>query len=165
MRNNNPGADDGASSLQIGFVINTGIMTVFITVMLVVLGGGFGEETTTQQELETVSEEIEANMISVDRLAQTESAEFSAFFSPPTSGVEYTATVDEGGNFSLSAPDGTLLEKERHFHEDEGVIGTEVDMDGDSVSFGQNDENVVARWDESQNEIEITVQSGVAQER
>ena len=105
--------DEKASSLQIGFILNTGIMTVFIAIMLVVLGGGFGEDTSTEEDLELVANDIEAKIIEADAIITEDgSGEFSAYFSPPDSGVDYTGRIyDDGGDIrmNLTAPDGAKV--------------------------------------------------------
>ncbi len=102
-----------ASSVQIGFILNTGIMTVFIAVMLVTLAGGFGEDLSTEQELEEVADEIEANIVEADTIVQTGGNLEAAYFSPPDSGVDYTGRVYEDGSgdvrMQLTAPDGTQI--------------------------------------------------------
>jgi hypothetical protein len=108
------GPGEKASSLQIGFILNTGIMTTFIAIMLVVLGGGFGEDVSTDEELELVANDIEAKIIEADAIIQDDdTGKFSAYFSPPESGVDYTGRIYNGsGNntrMNLTAPDGSKI--------------------------------------------------------
>lgn len=104
---------EDASSVQIGFVLNTGIMTVFIAIMLVVLGGGFGEDLSTEEELELVADEVEANIIEADTIVQSSGDLEGAYFPPPESGVDYTARVYEDGSgdvrMNLTASDGAKI--------------------------------------------------------
>ena len=144
--------DEKASSVQIGFVINTGIMTVFISIMLVILGGGFGEDLSTEEELQSVAEEVKANMVDADRLAQTE-GEFEGFFEPPSSGVDYTARVGTGGDLELTAPDGSLVEEDL-----DEITETDVSTSGSEIEFTERDRNIIV--DGNSTDIVISVQKG-----
>lgn len=127
-----------ASSVQIGFVINIGVMTTFIAVMLVVLSGGFGEDLSTEEELEMVVDEVEANMIDADRIAQSDGeGGFTGYFEPPSSGVEYIAEIDDEGVMTVSAPDGSSVERDL-----DHVSITDVCPD-ETFEFTENDENII----------------------
>ena len=146
-----------ASSVQIGFILNTGIMTTFIAVMLVVLSGGFGDDVATQEELDAVNDEVLSNIIQADALAQTEGG-FTAFFEPPTSGAEYTVRIDNGGMMVITAPDGSIVETDLG-----SATGTDLGVDGSEIEFTQNDENVVVEGNTS--DILLDVQEGAVQNR
>ncbi|MCX2819518.1 hypothetical protein EGH25_09170 [Haladaptatus sp. F3-133] len=152
------GSSTKASSVQIGFILNTGIMTTFIAVMLVVLSGGFGDDVATQEELDAVNDEMFSNIIQADALAQTE-GEFTAFFEPPSSGAEYTARINNSGGMVITAPDGSIVETDLN-----GSTETNVSVvDGSEIEFTQNDENVVVEGNSTG--ILLDVQEGAVQNR
>jgi hypothetical protein len=151
------GSSTKASSVQIGFILNTGIMTTFIAVMLVVLSGGFGDDVNTQEELDAVNDEVLSNIIQADALAQTE-GEFTAFFEPPSSGAEYTARINNSGGMVITAPDGSIVETDL-----DGPTETIIEVDGSEIEFNQNDENVVVEGNTS--DILLDVQEGAVQNR
>jgi hypothetical protein len=150
------GMSTKASSTQIGFVLNTGIMTTFIAVMLVVLSGGFGEEVNTQEELDAVKDEVLSNIIQADGLAQTE-GEFTAFFEPPSSGTGYTARIDSTGKMTIIAPDGSLVESDL-----DKATETVIQVDGSEIEFDQKDKNIVVNG--TATKITLDVQEGDTRE-
>jgi hypothetical protein len=131
-----------ASSVQIGFILNTGIMTTFIAVMLVVLSGGFTDDVNTQEELDAVNDEVLSNIIQADALAQTKGTDFTAFFEPPSSGAEYTARINDSSYLVLTAPDGSLVSTNLTDAMGATIKIDDDDGDGD-IDFTQNDKNVV----------------------
>jgi hypothetical protein len=148
------GGEEKASSVQIGFILNTGIMTTFIAVMLVVLSGGFTDDVNTQEELEAVNDEVLSNIIQADALAQTEgSGGFTAFFEPPSSGADYTARIDDSGDMTITSPDGSLLET--NINESTEV---DVSVDGSEIQFSEGYGNVVV--DGNASDIVLDVQEG-----
>ena len=154
------GRSTKASSIQIGFVLNAGIMTTFIAVMLVVIGGGI-EDTDTRAELESVSDEVTGNLIQADTLVRTEGdGGFTAFFEPPSSGADYTATIEENGGdveMTLTASDGSLVDRNL-----DSLLDADVVISGGSeIEFDSGDENVVVEGEEispGNYEIRLSVQ-------
>jgi hypothetical protein len=161
-----------ASSVQIGFVLNTGIMTVFIAIMLVVIGGGFGDDASSEEELEMVADEIEANIIEADTLIQTGGDLEGAYFSPPDSGVDYTGRIYQSGSgdikMNLTAPDGAKIgdggpgEREINF-DNLTADDTSVCISGgsSSVRFTERTENIFITSGSC--DMEIGVQRTVTQ--
>jgi len=131
-------SEDEAVSIQVGFVLNTGILTAFIAIVLVLVSGGF-DDTSPQQELELVRDSVESKMVEADRLARTSDG-FTAFFEPPTSDLQYRGEIN-GGTLTLTAVEGTT-EVEGDLSEllpDRGVSG--------SVQFSQTDQNIVMEYE------------------
>jgi hypothetical protein len=148
--------DDEAVSIQVGFVLNTGLLTTFIAIVLVIISGGFGEDVSTEEELQLVADKIEANMIEADRLTVT-SEDFTAFFEPPDSDVQYQAGVDLSGELTLTAA-GEPVTVTRDL-DDSTLNATKVD--GNDIQFGQNAGNIILDYDGSSNTIEMDVQRDV----
>lgn len=151
-------SSDEAVSIQVGFVINTGIITAFTAIVLVAISGGFGEDLSTEQELELVADNVESNLVEADMLAESgDTDEFTAFFSPPTSDVDYRAEID-GGVLTVSADDGTELER------DLNSLMRERSVDG-SITFSQDTENIIVEYDaEGTDNLELDVQRGATAE-
>lgn len=161
-RTGDTGNDDEAVSIQVGFVLNTGILTAFIAIVLVLISGGF-DDTSTQEELELVRDSVESKMVEADRLAETSDG-FTAFFAPPESDVQYRAEIDSSGTLTLTHVDG----------------GTEVEGDpsellpnrgvsGD-VEFSQRDQNVVVEYESKSScspncPLELSVQRNATRSR
>ena len=153
--------DDEAVSIQVGFVLNTGMLTTFIAIVLVILSGGFGEDISTEEELQIVADKIEANIIEADRLTVTTGeGDFIAFFEPPESDIQYQAEVDLSGELKLTAP-GESVTITRDL-DDSTLNGTRVD--GNGVQFGQSAENVILDYNGGSNTIKMEVQKGVVGE-
>lgn len=97
---------DGGASISIGFVLNMGIAVVFIALIFLVLQGALDRNTvSTEAQLEEVGHEVNAMLISADKLALTEGAG-TAYFEPPESGLDsYTVDIDGGtsGNITVSS--------------------------------------------------------------
>ncbi|MDZ7688297.1 MAG: hypothetical protein U5J64_06165 [Halobacteriales archaeon] len=159
-----------ASSIQIGFVLNAGIITTFTAVVLVILSGGFGEDVSTEDELELVADSVEAKMVEADTLTRTSGATcpdrpgddkpcFTAFFSPSSSDVDYVGEIDSGGDLRLSADDGTVVERNL----DTVTVDTDVTTDG-GFTFTQNTENIIVEYHNDDDELVLDVQSGVSRE-
>jgi len=147
-------ARDEAVSIQVGFVLNTGMLTAFIAIVLVILSGGFGDDISTEEELEIVADSIEANMVEADRLAVT-SDSYTAFFEPPSSDLDYRAEVDSSGELSLTVP-GEPVTVTRDLDS-----MTRNDVNGNDINFGQNTENIILEYDGSSSAIEMSVQQDV----
>lgn len=162
------GPGEKASSLQIGFILNTGIMTTFIAIMLVVLGGGFGEDVSTDEELELVANDIEAKIIEADAIIQDDdTGDFSAYFSPPESGVDYTGRIYNGSGddtrMNLTAPDGSKIGDggpgERGINLDNITTeGTEVCVDDNPETFTQRTRRIFITATTGKCDLEIEVQ-------
>lgn len=149
MRRKQGGTD--ASSMQIGYVLNTGIMTAFIAVLLVILSGGFTDDVTATEELELVSDEIQANIIEADMLALTED-EVNAFFEPPESGVDYQARINTSGYLIVVDDSGNKVVEDL-----DGI--TETSLGGLPISFTERSQNVIVEY--SGGNLQLDVQSGV----
>jgi len=167
---------DEASSIQIGFVLNAGIITTFTVVVLVIISGGFGEDVSTQEELELVADSVEAKMVEADTLTRTSGATcpdspgdnepcFTAFFPPPSSSVDYVGKIDSGGDLRLSADDGTVVERDlSKLMTDSTDIKTEGTV---TITFTQNTENVIVEYykeDDDDGELVLDVQTGISRE-
>lgn len=142
-----------AVSIQVGFVLNTGILTTFVALVLVIISGGFGEDVSTKEELELAADPIGAKMVEADTLAQTSDG-FTAFFQPPSSNVNYVGKVDASGDLSLEAPDGTVVNRSLDDMTIEGVDG--------GISFTQDTENIIIEYDG--NDFDLSVQNSSARE-
>jgi hypothetical protein len=144
------GNEDEAVSIQVGFVLNTGILTAFIAIVLVVISGGF-DDTSTEAELELVRDSVESKMIEADTLAET-SDSFTAFFDPPESDLQYRAKIS-GGTLTLSTP--------RDDTEVKGDIDdiTVRDVSG-GIQFSQIDQRVVVEYNNltGSGDLELSVQ-------
>lgn len=144
------GNEDEAVSIQVGFVLNTGILTAFIAIVLVVISGGF-DDTSTEAELELVRDSVESKMIEADTLAET-SDSFTAFFDPPESDLQYRAEIS-GGTLTLSTP--------RDDTEVKGDIDdiTVRDVSG-GIQFSQIDQRVVVEYNNltGSGDLELSVQ-------
>jgi hypothetical protein len=153
--------ENEAVSIQVGFVLNTGMLTAFIAIVLVILSGGFGDNVSTEEELEIVADSIEANMIEADQLAVT-SDSYTAFFEPPDSGVEYRVNVSSSGSMDLTVP-GEPVTVTRDLNDavvEADSVGT---VSGSSVTFGQSSENVILEYEDSSGVIKMEVQQGVVE--
>ena len=143
-------ANDEAVSIQVGFVLNTGILTAFIAIVLVVISGGF-DDTSTEDELELVRDSVESKMVEADTLAE-ESDSFTAFFDPPESDLQYRAKIS-GGTLTLSTP--------RDDTEVKGDIDdiTVRDVSG-GIQFSQIDQRVVVEYNNltGSGDLELSVQ-------
>ena len=145
---------DEAVSIQVGFVLNTGLLTTFIAIVLVVISGGFGEDISTEEELEVVADSVEANMIEADRLTVT-SDSFTAFFEPPESDLGYQAEI-ESGELVLTASKGVTTEVTRDL---DSITRTNIDND---ISFGPETENIIIEYEDSgTGNLEMSVQRDV----
>lgn len=156
--------DDEAVSIQVGFVLNTGLLTTFIAIVLVVISGGFGGDVSTQDELEAVADSIEANMVEADRISVT-SDSFTAFFEPPSSDIQYQAYIDSGKLY-LTAPGyvGNLTYQDDYTRDlDENTL-PDTDLNADGIRFGQSAENIILEYDGtgSNDVINVSVQRDVA---
>lgn len=143
-----------AVSIQIGFVLNTAILVTFITIILVVIGGGFGDSLSTQEELEIVADSVEAKLIEADSIAVT-SDSFTAFFEPPSSGAQYKVEINSG-IMTVTSPEDIDAEVRR------SVEGTTVEVEnieGD-IEFTQQDTNVIMEYSDNTGTLELDVQSG-----
>jgi len=145
--------DDEAVSIQVGFVLNTGLLTTFIAIVLVVLSGGFGEDLSTEEELELVADSMEANMVEADRLAVT-SDNYTAFFEPPESDVDYRVNVSSSGSMNLTVP-GVPVTVTRGLNEAVQEADSVSTVSGNPVTFGQSSENVILEYDGSDIEMEV----------
>lgn len=153
--------ENEAVSIQVGFVLNTGMLTAFIAIVLVILSGGFGDNVSTEEELEIVADSIEANIIEADQLAVTSNS-YTAFFEPPDSGVDYRVNVSSSGRMNLTVP-GEPVTVTRDLNdavEEADSVGT---VSGSSVTFGQSSENVILEYDDSSGVIKMEVQQGVVE--
>jgi len=163
MKNRGTRNEDEAVSIQVGFVLNTGILTAFIAIVLVVISGGF-DDTSPREELELVRDSIESKMIEADRLAET-SDDFTAFFEPPESDLQYRAKIDSSGNLTLSVPNSNSVadvctEKDPCNFATKRKVTTES---GNSIQFSQIDQNVVVEYDGS--DLELSVQRNATRSR
>lgn len=151
--------EDEAKSIQVGFVLNTGILTAFIAIVLVIISGGFGEDLSTRDELELVADSVEAKMVEADRLAQT-SDEYTAFFEPPTSNLQYRGVVDSSGTLTLTPVRGAT-----EVTRDLDSI-TLRDVSGNDIKFSQTTQNIIVEYDEDgSGEIELSVQKNATRSR
>jgi len=151
------GNENEAVSIQVGFVLNTGILTAFIAIVLVLISGGF-DDTSPQQELELVRDSVESKMIEADRLAET-SDSFTAFFEPPESDLQYRAEIDGSGNLTLTVPNSdTDVCPGPEGNPCEFITDRDVTTEsGSEIQFSQIDENVVVEYDGS-GDLELSVQ-------
>ena len=149
--------ENEAVSIQVGFVLNTGMLTAFIAIVLVILSGGFGDDISTEEELNIVADSVEANMIEADQLAVTSNS-YTAFFEPPESGVDYRVNVSSSGSMNLTVPGVpvTVTRELNNTVEEADSVGT---VSGNPVTFGQSSENVILEYDGSK--IKMEVQKGV----
>lgn len=151
--------DDEAVSVQVGFVLNTGILTAFIAIVLVVISGGF-DDTSTEDELELVRDSVESKMIEADTLAETSNS-FTAFFDPPESDLQYRAEIS-GGTLTLSTPrDDTEVKGD--------IDGLTVRDVSGNIQFSQIDQRVVVEYDNltasGSGDLELSVQQNATRSR
>jgi hypothetical protein len=159
MKNRGTRNEDEAVSIQVGFVLNTGILTAFIAIVLVVVSGGF-DDTSTEAELELVRDSIESKMIEADTLAET-SGEFTAFFDPPESDLQYRAEIDSSGNLTLSVPNSVadVCTPKKPCSIDSLTKRDVMIKSGSEIQFSQIDRNVVVEYDEDgSGDLELSVQ-------
>ena len=147
-----------ASSIQIGFVLNTGILTTFIAVVLVILSGGFGDDISTQEELRLTADPVQANIVEADALTWTSDG-FTAFFPPPSSDIDYSGEIDSSGTLTLSAEDGSEVTRALNATTTNAEIKTDG---GETITFSQNDENIIVEYDSG--ELVLDVQRGASRE-
>jgi hypothetical protein len=149
-----------ASSIQVGYVINAGIMTVFISLMLIILGGQV-DDIDKESELETVANEVEAKLIEADTIAN-DTGTMVGYFEPPASGVRYEAEVSSNGKLTVKADDGSLVERDL----DEAVVLDDGVCTDGGIEFTQRTENLILDNDAScGGGIEVRKQTGVSRDR
>ena len=158
---------DEATSIQIGFVLNTGILTAFIAVLLVVISGGFGEDTSTTEELSLVADSVQSKIVEADTLAIEKGGScvnpdrcFTAYFKPPSSEVRYEGELD-GPILKLTA-DGTTVTRNLNNALSKNY-GAETLDGGLNVEFSQRDQNIIVVYNKTTStpQFEIEVQRSV----
>lgn len=152
------GNEDEAVSVQVGFVLNTGILTAFIAIVLVVISGGF-DDTSTEDELELVRDSVESKMVEADTLAE-ESDSFTAFFDPPESDLQYRAEIDSSGTLTLRTPrDDTEVKGD--------IDGLTVRDVSGNIQFSQIDRRVVVEYNNltGSGDLELSVQQNATRSR
>ncbi len=131
-----------AITVSISYVLNMGLASLFIVIMLYGISSGFGEAHVEEEQMEFVAAQIHANLIEVDELAQAggpgaQAQTGKAAFEPPTSGVEYQAEIDGGGDITVWGPEGGSVELEYD-------LRTPV---SNTVSFDQSYDRVILDYD------------------
>lgn len=162
--------DERAVATQIGFVINTGIMMTFIALMLFMFSGDVIESSSTEDEVEMVANEIEANLIEADRVAQVETGQsgyMSAFFEPPASGVDYTARIDNSTGDLTVRSDDEVATRALQVSVG-GDMELCVDSDLETRGFTQDDDSVIVEYGPETSctgdFLEVDVQRGATRE-
>jgi len=120
---------ENAVSITTGFIINMGIASVVISVLVFNLSGPTGQilDLTERSHIEVVGKSVVSDLEEADRLAR-KGINGTVTIDQPESGTQYTVEIEkEGGGYDVRVSSGSLTTRHRYTG-DSKIDGAPVDF-------------------------------------